>query len=64
MIPVKSKKVGRLKSASPVNTKKELGVSKQTLINWSKEKDVKVTINTAKLMEYESIISEKERGLR
>ncbi len=62
---MKSKEVGRLKSANPVNTKKELGVSKQTLINWSKEKDVvKVTINTAKLMEYESIISEKERGLR
>jgi hypothetical protein len=32
--------------------------------SWSKEKEIKVTINTAKLMEYESIIGKKERGLR
>ena len=36
---------------------KELSVSKQTLINWSKEDEIKEAILTAKLMRYQSILA-------
>jgi len=35
---------------------KKLKVSKQTLINWSKEKNIKDTIQAGKLMKYQSIL--------
>lgn len=34
----------------------ELKVSKQTLINWSKEEELKEAITTARLMKYQSIL--------
>ncbi len=41
---------------------KKLEVSKQTLINWSKEDAIKETISTARLMKYQSILKIYEQN--
>jgi len=46
----------RIKGETFERIAKELFVSKQTLINWSKEDDIKETIATARLMRYQSIL--------
>lgn len=44
------------------NIAKELEVSKQTLINWSKEDNVKETITTGKCIKYQSILKVYEQN--
>ena len=41
---------------------KKLEVSKQTLINWSKEDAIKETISTARLMKYQNILKIYEQN--
>ena len=41
---------------------KKLEVSKQTLIKWSKEDEIKETVTTAKLMKYQSILKIYEQN--
>ncbi|HOX86874.1 MAG TPA: hypothetical protein PLY04_12860 [bacterium] len=50
----------RIKGETFESIAKELEVSKQTLINWSKEYDVNQTITTAKLMKYQNILKVQE----
>lgn len=46
----------RIKDETFESIAKQLSVSKQTLINWSKEDEIKETITTAKLMKYQNIL--------
>ena len=46
----------RIEGETFENIAKELGVSKQTLINWSKEGRVKSTIDMARISKYQSIL--------
>lgn len=48
----------RIKGETFEKIAKELGVSKQTLINWSKEDEVKVAIDIAHSMRVQSILDE------
>ncbi len=50
----------RIKGETFESIAKELEVSKQTLINWSKEHEVNETITTAKLMKYQNILKVQE----
>lgn len=50
----------RIKGMTFENIAKKLKVSKQTLINWSKEDDIKETISKAKLMAYQSLLKQYE----
>jgi len=46
----------RIKGETFDSIAKELKVSKQTLINWSKERNIKETITAAQLIKYQSIL--------
>ena len=50
----------RIKGMTFENIANKLKLSKQTLINWSKEDDIKETISKAKLMAYQSLLKQYE----
>ena len=50
----------RIKGETFESIADELEVSKQTLINWSKEYEISQTITTAKLIKYQSILKVQE----
>ncbi len=50
----------RIKGETFESIAKELEVSKQTLINWSKEHEVNQTITTARLMKFQNILKVQE----